>query len=103
MTSWSIILLGVAFVFAAVLLRQRQAAAFLAARGQEVVNIRDLINWWRLNLASMGGLVIILGIAVRFFAGVSPWLFWSAVIFIIAVFSSLLLMGYRLLLLKKAE
>ena len=95
-----IVIIGIVFILMAILLRQNRVAAILAARQKEVVNVGDLTNWWKLNLASMGGLVIITGVAALFFTEKSPWLFWAAALFIMAVFCSLLLMGYRLLLKK---
>ena len=103
MARLGIVVFGIVLIIIAILLRQSMVAGFLAARQKEVVNVADLTRWWKLNTASMGALVIITGIASLFFTDKSPWIFLAAALFIMVIFSSLLVMGYRLLLRKDSS
>ncbi len=97
MTGMMIIAVGVILIIMAVLLRQKQVAAILAARQKEVISVGDLTRWWKLHLSCMGGFLVIVGLASFGFRQQSPWIFVAAACFIVVIFGSMALMGVKLL------
>lgn len=98
-----IVLLGIIFIIMAMLLRQKQVEAILAARQKEVISVGDLTRWWKLHLTCMGIFTIIIGMAGFGFKNHSPWIFAGAAAFIMVIFGSMAMMGVKLLEKKESS
>lgn len=100
----AIIAVGFCMILVAlVLIKEKNIAKWLEKKNKVSINNRDLANWFRLNMLSMGGLICFVGIASLFFAHKNPGIFAGVAGFIIIIFTGLLRMGYQLLLKKEKD
>ena len=93
-----IIAVGICIIIVSLFfLSEKNITKWLQKRQKEAINNRDLANWFKLNLASMGGLISIVGGASLFFSDKNPLIFIGAACFIGIIFAGMCRMGYKLL------
>ena len=103
MVGIGILILGVLIIFSALIfMKEANFTRWLARKGKTAINHRDLANWFKLNLSSMGGLLFFVGVVSFFFRDKNPWIFVGLGAFVILIFAGLLRMGYQLLVKEEA-